>query len=303
MRRIICAWVLLGGCYRSHERLPDEEDAGPRPKDAAPIEDAAPDAGVDAGPPTLEVEWETSVAYSTSDVYVAESDVAVDAEGASVVAWIAYDLFGALISYWLEVARVGPDGVVTDSPAEVPGGREYDFDPTLCTTPDGVFVLAAGCYDLPSAGVYDSHLCVSRSTDGGRTFGPYVEIDPPLDPPPTSVLYDRPWVACGSDGSVALTYTRFDGYDGTSADAGVPFLTVSLDGGVTWQSHVELDLGDAAFYNLNVASTSVDSTIVVSSDDYDSIRVSSIDAFTWPPTVSVEGPFSWIERLPAAARS
>jgi len=288
-RGVALVLAAFAGCYRSHP-APANADAGapvdarpPAPDAEPPAVDAAP---VDAAPPLPEefaVDWEVSVARDDRTITRAEVDLTVDAEGASHLAWIGTDIYMGVL--FLETASVNAEGETIHDIAEVLGGRQVDFDPTLCTTTAGTIVLAGGCYDY--ADIRDGHLCVSRSVDGGATFDIWSEIDPPLPPVPGGRLFDRPWLACTTDGAVVLVYSRFDGDIFVEDTPGVILMTVSDDDAVSWRSHEEVPDLPVEFPTSNVAARTLDRVQIGVSDGLTTeMRTARVDATSWPPAVT-----------------
>jgi len=301
----VAVWIALSaGCYLSHARpggTPDAAsvedagvpfDAGP---EAGPIEDAGPPP--DAAPVVTEtgtpiVEWEVAVATSARSLSVAEAEVTVTGDGSAVVAWITDD--GALAESRIDVATLDADGNVSRRRGEIYGGRLVDFDPAACTTPGNVVVLVAGCYDYDrydyySGGPTDGHLCATRSIDGGRTFDDWTEIDPPLEPIPEGRLYDRPWIACASDGTVWMTVSRIDGDVFYSYDP-VPqviLLTASEDEGESWHEPVEVGGVEMVGEWTPGVGASSRSDVVIGLSDLEEERIytTRADGSSWPPTI------------------
>ncbi len=214
--------------------------------------------------------WDVLVRSRTS---AAEPDVAVGPDGESYVAWI-HD--------GIEAAVVGADGTILAEPDRVqaPLGLNWLFDPTLCVTPDGVALLAASCVDYDADSERDGHICVARSAGGGP-FDAFEIVDPELPPVTGGRFYDRPWIACGPDGTVALVWSRVEHEvkvkweaDGKAWLRRMSELTVS-DDGESWRTPVTI-ANWASLANLAVASRS---RIFVTMGR----ALYLVDASVWPP--------------------
>src|SRR3954454_16373656 len=76
-------------------------------------------------------------------------------------------------------------------------------------------------------------ILVSRSTDGGATFGAPVEIPPPTRKP----NLDKNWTVCDTHPSSPFygnCYTEFDNF----GEGDVEYMSTSTDGGLTWSDPV-----------------------------------------------------------------
>src|SRR2546422_5099743 len=116
----------------------------------------------------------------------------------------------------------GPEGQCGDPvvAANVWGGGVYRL---------GMSYTTSG----PCCATWTSSLMVSRSDDGGHTFGAWHKV---VDSQATGGLYDKPWMAVGTNGRVHVVWRL------TGPNAGVEYAR-SDDSGETWPAANRMRLG------------------------------------------------------------
>lgn len=231
--------LLLAGCAGEDPTAPG---APARPLDLAC---AAPCAtAIDDGPTRA---FEPVVAVHPRDarhVVVVHSPFGPDATG--------------LTHRWLYV-HVSRDGGATWSALRLPGGPGAPLDHPLagCTdladpyaafASDGTLVVGGMALRILDRGTgvasTPTALFTARSPDGGATFEPPVVVAAArtgacVDGPATEERPDRPTLAAGPDGRLALAWL-----DAVARGTSLPRLVESADGAASWAAPVTLALGE-----------------------------------------------------------
>ena len=138
------------------------------------------------------------------DVHVSAPALAADADGKPIVAWIAgghggHALFVARPGDGARPVRVNPPATPVDSLHQAPG---------LAVGPAGeVYVTWSAAKPKPEGVLFASDLYLSRSLDGGRTFGPPLRVN---DDRPLSHSFED--LAVAPDGTVLVGW--IDSRDG-----------------------------------------------------------------------------------------
>ena len=196
----------------------------------------------------------TEVAVTATAQDSTEPSVAVNPTNAQNVV-IAYMFHAKGIDTWLGVATSFDGGATwstqylpfTGTPATVATlNADTSVDGTFAD-PDVVFDSAGNAY---VSGIAYNHtfehgaVLVSRSSDGGRTWGtPNVAIQGTSDCGPSNCI-DRPWLAVAPGGTLYLVaQTIF--VNGEADLLSHEYLTSSSDGGTTWTAATAVD--DASY--------------------------------------------------------
>lgn len=103
-------------------------------------------------------------------------------------------------------------------------------DPSVAYDPSHDVWLIASIPVLPDGST--PGVLVSRSTNGGRTFGPRVQIPAP---PVKRVDLDKSWIVCDGTPTSSHYGTCYTEFDNAAEDEQV-YMSSSTDGGVTWST-------------------------------------------------------------------
>jgi hypothetical protein len=166
----------------------------------------------------------------------ASPTVALTADGAAVVAWVGTG-DGDPGVYAARVDDAGvPAAIRLSDPGERVGSHPQS-PPQVRVAPGGALFVAWQSV-RPSGGRFPaSHLWVSRSSDGGRSFEPAVLVNRPAGPDATNGFHD---LVAGPDGTLHVSWIAGAGGHGSGEPPEVR-VARSVDGGRSFLPAVVVD--------------------------------------------------------------
>jgi hypothetical protein len=148
-----------------------------------------------------------------------------------------------------------------------PGNQVNEFAPVVAASKNGnIYIVWNGDETVKS-------IFFSRSTDGGHTFSPATRLNDSVAYPPSYSVY-QPDIALDSAGNILVVWHdyRFWADDQSWTSPIEIFMDKSTDGGLTWNTDIQVSTGSGTYPWHSQPSIAVDGksgNIYVSFTDYD----------------------------------